>query len=458
MNELGKEDQSIRIFNINAIILIICLIILSTNSFADSLPLLPTQTQAAEGSILRKVSNFFSNLFGGTEKAKDYVSINKELDKNLADLQQLNTNKVDSKQNESLEQDLNSGINNEPLTIPSLPEDRPKNGEGASSAVVIPKNSSSSAPKNNTQTPNTSVTGSNTPLPTNKLENKNIDNSINNSSGAASNIQPSDAKSGDANNISTQVQLPSSNRSSDSIINELEKIKNSKNVVSLSPNVDTKTSTNKDQLNNKESPKTNYTQNNTHSSSLDVDQKEYDLMQEQNKFISDEVKVLLLPEDDVVLGNLSRQANLEYMDDNEYINDFNAMQEIIEDTPGHKRVKQFIDNYQNSEYKRGFHNHPYKILSTEDASAQAFKAILNNNLSELKVLLDNYPVLQQKDQLGQNLLHLSVRLGEYPLCEYLIMRGININARDDNNNSPLSSAIDLGNNHITELLRKAGAK
>lgn len=65
----------------------------------------------------------------------------------------------------------------------------------------------------------------------------------------------------------------------------------------------------------------------------------------QAKFISDEAKVLLLPNDDIVLGELTTQAKIELMDMSAYSKLFWDNYNQTKRAPARERVEKFIENY-----------------------------------------------------------------------------------------------------------------
>lgn len=172
---------------------------------------------------------------------------------------------------------------------------------------------------------------------------------------------------------------------------------------------------------------------------------------ELTKFIIDEAKMLLLPNDEIVLGELSEQTKIDQMDFNSYITLYTSIQEKYNDSLKEQVIDNFIANYDTNFNK-------INVLSVKQAVNYAFDATLKNNISNLRVLLDNYPLLQKIDKRGYTLLHQAVESENYSLVKFLLMRGININSYNFKYMSALKLAELESIDSIANLIRAAGGK
>lgn len=164
------------------------------------------------------------------------------------------------------------------------------------------------------------------------------------------------------------------------------------------------------------------------------------------EFVQNEAQMLLLPNDDVVLGELTEEARLDQMDMYSFIQMFKKIYDSDNRKQQRKMIDNFIDNYDNA-----FHT---AIVS--DATDRAFEAVRKNNLFVLRVLLDNYPIIQRRGNDNYTLLHEAAETSNYYIAKLLIMRGINIKAT----NYHCRTALDISdeqNNNVGCLIMKATA-
>ncbi|WP_392506112.1 ankyrin repeat domain-containing protein [Rickettsia sp. 2024-CO-Wats] len=169
------------------------------------------------------------------------------------------------------------------------------------------------------------------------------------------------------------------------------------------------------------------------------------------KFVKDETQMLLLPDDDIVLGKLTEQATLEQMDMYAYIELFQKKEEWIASAERRKVVESFI-KYNNDINKK---KDIYANLSYCSAVENAFRAVDRNNLFGLRALLDIYPILQEKGRSGETLLTAAIYNDNYYLAKFLVIRGINISTLNDECQYPLDIALAQGNANIACMLIKA---
>jgi hypothetical protein len=171
----------------------------------------------------------------------------------------------------------------------------------------------------------------------------------------------------------------------------------------------------------------------------------------QIKFMHDEAQVLTLPNDDIVLGELTEEARLELIDFSTYVPMFWEYYNIAKNEPARKAIDDFIKNYDstfNSSDKHG----------TNGAFIEAFRDIEMNHLYDLAVLLDHYPILQMTDPNGNNLLHKAVDNNNYSAAKLLIVRGVNLAARNNQGDNAMDIALAKNNPVIINLLKDAGMK
>ncbi|AFB25937.1 MULTISPECIES: ankyrin repeat domain-containing protein [spotted fever group] len=169
------------------------------------------------------------------------------------------------------------------------------------------------------------------------------------------------------------------------------------------------------------------------------------------KFVKDETQMLLLPDDDIVLGKLTEQETLEQMDMYAYIELFQKKAEWIASAERRKVVESFI-KYDNDTNKK---KDIYANLSYCSAVENAFRAVDRNNLFGLRALLDVYPILQEKGRSGETLLTAAIYNDNYYLAKFLVIRGINISTLNDECQYPLDIALAQGNANIACMLSKA---
>ncbi len=175
---------------------------------------------------------------------------------------------------------------------------------------------------------------------------------------------------------------------------------------------------------------------------------------EQVKFANDESQVLLLPNDEVVLGEVTKESQLTLMDLRSYIKIFWDNYNNIKDEPARRLIDDFVDNYDSN-----FNTQPlYSKRELNNILIEAFKSIDRNSIYDLMNILDAYPILQLVDHQGNTLLHKSVYKNNYSAAKFLIMKGIDISMQNNQNLTALDISITQKKSNIETLLRTAGAK
>ena len=175
----------------------------------------------------------------------------------------------------------------------------------------------------------------------------------------------------------------------------------------------------------------------------------HELSPEEALFVSDEAKILLLPNDDIILGKLSEQARIEQMEMHPYLKLFQESLDKARRADQETAIDNFIINYDWDSINNS------KKDANEQQIDEAFAAIRKDNLFSLRALLDNYHLSQVIDQNGDTLLHASAWMDNYSLTKFLIMRGFNLTVFDFDQNTPLTLAEKEQNTDIVNLLRKA---
>lgn len=169
-----------------------------------------------------------------------------------------------------------------------------------------------------------------------------------------------------------------------------------------------------------------------------------------DQFMYNELVTLLLPNDDVVLGQVSQDAQLKYMDLLAYIDSFNKFIQKKKSRLAAKSIDSFIEYY--------YPNMDHDIILDYDEDQilnSASNAIKHNDLFLLKALLDHYPILQSSNAFGNTLLHQTVKYNQYFLTKLLLMRGANLSATNILDMTPLMLAIQTRQYNIALLLHDA---
>ncbi|WP_345993591.1 ankyrin repeat domain-containing protein [Sulfurimonas sp. HSL-1716] len=104
-----------------------------------------------------------------------------------------------------------------------------------------------------------------------------------------------------------------------------------------------------------------------------------------------------------------------------------------------------------------------KLLQTTEQipvhSSNLLTCVKNANLYDLSRNLKHRNVLFEKNSIGQSLLHAAVLSGDIKMMNYLCNKGLNIDERDINQNTPLIYAIlNSTSLHTVEFLCKKGAE
>ena len=175
----------------------------------------------------------------------------------------------------------------------------------------------------------------------------------------------------------------------------------------------------------------------------------------QLKFIDNEAQVLILPNDDVVLGKLTKEARFDVMDLRSYVKIFWEKYNKIKRQPQRRIIDKFIKDYDENfnEEKHLYYEDEARIGLNE-----AFKAIHRENIYSLISLLNSYPILQLTGDDNNTLLHEAAYIGNYSAARLLVLKGINVFVNNTDNQTALNVAEKFSNQHITFLLKSSDLK
>lgn len=182
------------------------------------------------------------------------------------------------------------------------------------------------------------------------------------------------------------------------------------------------------------------------------------------QFINNETSLLFLPNDEVILGELSQQAKLKQLSYNDHKNKFWQVFNKIEDmqklTEMNRYTAEFYEfqkpspllSYLNDNKLIAKNLLPLNYLEIEEL---VIKAIVKDDFHALRVIFENYDIIHMRDDLGNNLIAQAVIAGSLKVLHYLILNGADINSVNINAETPLMLAKE--NKQAYNLLIQAGA-
>ncbi|MDP4832700.1 MAG: hypothetical protein NWR41_03215, partial [Rickettsiaceae bacterium] len=175
----------------------------------------------------------------------------------------------------------------------------------------------------------------------------------------------------------------------------------------------------------------------------------------QLEFVNNEAQVLILPNDDIVLGELTEEAKFNLIDLRSYAQIFWDKYYQMQREPERRVIEDFIKNYDDN-----FGNEEYLYSANIIATGmkEAFKSIDKDNIYSLIAILNSYPVLQLTGDGDNTLLHEASYVGNYSAARLLVLKGIDIFAKNENNQTALNVAEKFNNQHIVFLLKSANLK
>ena len=146
---------------------------------------------------------------------------------------------------------------------------------------------------------------------------------------------------------------------------------------------------------------------------------------EMQQFADDEVAMLAVPDDDVLYGYITDEAKFDYMGYSQYLSIYQRYRDDVAHLSQFRANEFFIESH------RRMDGHDTPILSDGKLFSTALTSIQYNRLDDLRVLANNYRLLSLVDNHGDSLLHLAAISDDVYLTKWLIMRGANINAMND---------------------------
>jgi hypothetical protein len=186
-----------------------------------------------------------------------------------------------------------------------------------------------------------------------------------------------------------------------------------------------------------------------------IKQESVELDSAQLLFINNETKVLILPNDGVVLGEETEEEKLDDLDLDSYIDIFWLNYYKLQREPKKEEIEIFINNYDEN-----FNEEDYVYLEgvAEQALNQAFEAIDKGDIISLASLVNSYPIIGLPDDRNNTLLHRAAQRGNYSAVKLLLMKGAELDARNSDNENALKIARKYRHKNISNLLLSAGLK
>lgn len=161
----------------------------------------------------------------------------------------------------------------------------------------------------------------------------------------------------------------------------------------------------------------------------------------QNAFVQKEIIVLMMRDDDVVLGEISPDARYYYMHPRKYVHAFWKEFEWEARALAREKVRNFVNYYYNHQSLPTMMRRKQMQQYNDEIITAAYKG----DLKSIRVLLQNYPeLIDANDIYGNNMLHISVYKKYYDLAKFLIMNGIEIDPYNEFMETPLDMVPSNG--------------
>ena len=151
---------------------------------------------------------------------------------------------------------------------------------------------------------------------------------------------------------------------------------------------------------------------------------------EIEKFVQNEVQMLSVPDDEVVLGSITNDARFDYVGYSQYFSIYQKYREYV------KRLNQLDETISFIDSRRKIDGNDIPMLSEGALFTTAVNKIQYNKIDDLRALVDNYKLINLVDRKGNSLLHVAAFSDNVAVTKWLIMRGSNVNAMNNDSNSP----------------------
>lgn len=172
--------------------------------------------------------------------------------------------------------------------------------------------------------------------------------------------------------------------------------------------------------------------------------------QDRLYFVNAESVMLLLEDDDVVLGKLTKKAYLDSLHGKDYINLFlKTYVSQMESKKAHM-MDSFIRKYEFLHEGRDA-----SVLSEQEAKKLAFEALKRDNIDDLRIFINNYPILQSYDRNGNNMLMLAIELDNVPISKFLLIKGADLFGQNSDGESILSISRESGDPVMQRIINDA---
>ena len=169
-------------------------------------------------------------------------------------------------------------------------------------------------------------------------------------------------------------------------------------------------------------------------------------------FVQNEMKMLTMPDDDVVLGFITNDAKFDYIGYSQYFAIYQKYREYV------KRLHKLDETISFIDYHQKIDGNDIPALSDSELFATAVQDIQYSKIDDLRALVDNYKLLNLVDNNGNSLMHIATLTDNVAVTKWLIMRGANVNAINDDWVSPRDIAEYKQYWEILNLLESAHAK
>jgi hypothetical protein len=187
----------------------------------------------------------------------------------------------------------------------------------------------------------------------------------------------------------------------------------------------------------------------------------------EDVFVKRELKVFTLPNDDMILGQITEEAEIENMDLPKYAKLYKQVMLTEPKKNSTDKANKFIKNVKTKtqrkidpdSVKMMMDNNPEFAISfsRDEVSYLTIFAAKNGDLELLRLMIDNYYSLDIVDEIGNSLLMIATMNNKDKIVAYLLRKGIDPNIANMENQTPLSVASKNHHHNIIKMLKEAGA-